>query len=97
MSVVYSRETLFACRHAAAVSKSLFIDRLSDCGLLRYRGLRGGRLTHLRAAARLIAKVNNDAEIPNLNRIPVIVGNNVAEGHFWLLTMYSNFMKIDLN
>ena len=80
MSVVYSRATLFACRHVAAVSKFMFIDRLSECGLLRYRGSRGGRLTHLRAAARLIPKVNNDVEIPNLNRIPVIVGNNAAAG-----------------
>jgi len=80
MSVVYSRETLFACQHAAAVSKSMFMDRLSECGLLRYRGLCGGRLTHFRAAARLIPKVNNDAEIPYLNPIPVIVGNNATAG-----------------
>ena len=36
--------------------------------------------SHLRAAARPIPKVNNDAEIPNLNRIPVIVGNNAVAG-----------------
>ena len=58
----------------------MFIDRHSECGLLRYCGSHGGWLTHLRAAARLIPKVNNDAEIPNLNLIPVIVGNNPAAG-----------------
>ena len=80
MSVVYSRDALLSCRHVAAVSKSMFINRLGECGLLRYRGSRGGRLTHLRAAAQSIQKVNNDAEIPNLNRIPAIVGNNAVAG-----------------
>ena len=80
MFVVYSHDTLLACRHVTDVSKSMFINRLGECGQLRYRGSRGGRLTHLHAAAQSIPKVNNDAEIPNLNRIPVIVGNNAVAG-----------------
>ena len=81
MPIVYSRDKLFACRHVAAVSKFTFIDRLSECGLLRYRGSRGGRFTHTRrAAARPIPKVNNDVEISNLKLIPAVVGNRAAAG-----------------
>jgi len=81
MPIVYSRDTLFACRHVAAVSTFTFIDSLSECGLLRYRGSRGGRLTHMRrAAARPIPKVNNGVEYPNLKLIPAVVGNRAAAG-----------------
>jgi len=81
MPIVYSRDILFACRHVAAVSKFTFIDRLSECGLLRYRGLRGGRLTHTRrTTARPIPKVNNDVEISNLKLTPAVVCNRAAAG-----------------
>ena len=81
MPIVYSRDILFACGHVSAMSKFTFIDRLSECGLLRYCGSRGGRLTHTcRAAAQPIPKVNNDMEIPNLKLIPAVVGNRATAG-----------------
>ena len=70
---IYSRLMLLSYRHSAGVSKSSFISRLAECGLLRYRGSRGGQATRARRAAQPILKppqVNRTVELPGA--IPTI-------------------------
>jgi len=56
-SIVYSRHTLFRYRRSVTVLKSTFINRLAECGLLRFCGSRAGQATPARRAARLIPKL----------------------------------------
>ena len=41
----YTRQTLLSLRQTPRGAQPGFIDCVGDCGLLRYRGSRGGRLT----------------------------------------------------
>lgn len=82
--ISYSRHTLFRYRrcHAVGMSKSTYIDILTECGLLRYRGTRGGQAARARREARLRSKpeVNRSVEKPAFtsisDQIGLMAGNN---------------------
>ena len=82
--ISYSRHTLFRYRrcHAVGMSKSTYIDILTERGLLRYRGTRGGQAARARREARLRSKpeANRSVEKPELtsisDQIGLMAGNN---------------------
>lgn len=92
--ISYSRHTLYTYRRSVGGLKSTFIDRLAECGLLRYRGSRGGQATRARRIARLKSKqpeVNNSVEIPAFTSvnsgtgyIPTIIGNRIEDKRYLL-------------
>jgi len=43
--ITYTRQLLFSLRRTASPPTCAFIHKIADCGVLHYRGTRGGRLT----------------------------------------------------
>ena len=80
--IVYSRHQLLSYRRSAGVLilKSTYVNTLAECGLLRYRGTRGGLATRAWRAARLKPKlpyyVNRRVEKPGV--IPTVIGRRSA-------------------
>jgi len=80
--ISYSRHTLFTYRRVPGRLKFTFIDRLAECGLLHYRGSRGGQVARTRRLKSKQPEKNNNVEIPGLisvnignGFIPTIIGN----------------------
>jgi hypothetical protein len=78
----YSRHALYGLRRAPHTPSSVLIHKIADCGLLRYRGARGGRLARTKRELGLkncLQTVRNDTIATSAGTDTALVARE--EGH----------------